>query len=152
MENIENYTLVDKIKNKKGEDTTEFKECDGRLIIKQYSGTNTDNFVIKKMDGKRLNFAFFKINGIYYVNINGEHIIDYRRFISIQQISKLETENEDTDNEEKSSSIKVKNRYIGDLIIHNCDPEMFQKSLSIMQKHMKNKNSYYNDFMYFMFN
>jgi hypothetical protein len=153
MENLENYTLVDKIKNKRGEDTTEFKECDGRLIIKQYSGINTDNFVIKKMDGKRLNFAFFKINGIYYVNINGEHIVDYRRFTNIQQISKLEIddEGETEGNKTKPCSIKIKNAFIGDIIIHNCDPEMFSKALSIMAKHMRNKNSYYNDFMYFMF-
>lgn len=145
MENLENYMMVDKIKNKKGEDTTEFKECEGRLIIKQYSGLNTDNFVIKKMDGKRLSFSFFKINGIHYININGEHIIDYKRFVNIQQISKYDTPGSD------SESIKVKNGFIGDLIIHNCDPEIFKKSLDIMAKYMKHKNNYISDFMYFIF-
>jgi hypothetical protein len=145
MENLENYTLVDRIKNKRGEDTAEFKECDGRLIIKQYSGINTDNFIIKKSDGKKLNFTFFKINGIYYININGDHIIDYRRFINIQQISKMNTA-------ENIESVILKNAHVGDIIINNCDPEMFQKALSIMSRHMKNKNSYYNDIMYFMFN
>jgi hypothetical protein len=157
MENLENYLLVDKIKNKRGEDTTEFKECDGRLIIKQYAGVNTDNFVIKKMDGKKLSFSFFKINGIHYININGEHIIDYRKFTNIQQISKVEETipktSEDGQSETiKINSIKVKNGFIGDLMIHNCDPEMFQKALNIMSKYMKNKNSYYSDFIYFMFN
>lgn len=144
MEDIDNYTLVDKTKNKHGEDTTELKQNDGRFIIQQYSGLNTDNFVIKKIDGQRLNFSFFKINGIYYVNINGEHIIDYKRFINIQQISMVEVE-------QFKTSIKIRNGSIGDLIIHNCDAEMFLKSLNIMQKHMKNKSSYYNDFMYLMF-
>lgn len=154
MENLENYLLVDKIKNKRGEDTTEFKECEGRLIIKQYAGVNTDNFVIKKMDGKKIGFSFFKINGIHYININGEHIIDYRKFTNIQQISRIEEiiESKNETEERTISSIKVKNGFIGDLIIHNCDPEMFQKALNIMSKYMKNKNSYYSDFIYFMMN
>ena len=146
MDTLEKYTFVEKFKNNRGNDTAEFKDCEGKMIIKQYSGVNSDNFVIKKIDGKRINFSFFKINGIYYVNINGEHIVDYRRFTNIQQISKLEN------NEDKTYSIKIKNSYIGDIIIHNCDPEMFQKSLSVMQRHMKNKNTYYHDFMYFVFN
>lgn len=138
--NIEEYLLVDKIQNKKGENLTELKECEGKLIIKQYSGINTDNFVVKKADGKNIKFSFFKINGIYYININGEHIIDYKRFTNIQQISK------------QDQDIKVKNSFIGDIIIYNCDVEMFSKSLSIMHKFMKNKNNYYNDIVYFLFN
>ena len=148
---MENYTLVDKFLNNRGEDTTEFKECDGRLIIKQYSGINTDNFVIKTLDGKKLNFTFFKINGIYYVNINGEHIIDYRRFTNIEQISKVDNEESGDESNPKLCSTKIKNGYIGDIILRNCDPEMFTKSLQLMAKHMKNKSSYYSDFKYFMF-
>ena len=126
-----NYLIIDKHKNKKGEETTEFKEHDGKLIIKQYSGINTDNFVIKKFDGKKLCFSFFKLNGIHYISINGDHIIDYKRFIKIQQISKLENES--------IPSIKIKNGHVGDMIIHNCDTEIFQKALSVMSKYMKNK-------------
>jgi len=137
---IEDYLLIDKTQNKKGENLTELKECEGKLIIKQYSGINTNNFTIKKADGKKIGFSFFKINGIYYVNINGEHIIDYKRFVNIQQISK---------NDE--NSIKIKNAFIGDIIINNCDVEMFSKSLNIMNKYIKHKNNYYNDLMYFMF-
>ena len=141
MDNIEDYLLIDKMQNKKGDIVTELKECEGKLIIKQYSGINTDNFIIKKADGKKIAFSFFKINGIYYVNINGEHIIDYKRFVNIQQISKHD-----------NNSIKVKNSFIGDIIITNCDVEMFSKSLSTMNKYMKHKTTYYTDFMYFMFN
>lgn len=140
-----NYLVIDKYKNKKGEDTTELKEHEGKLIIKQYSGINSDNFVIKKYDGKKITFSFFKLNGIYYVNINGEHIIDYKKFINIQQISKVEYE------DEKMSSIKIKNAYIGDIIIHNCDPEIFQKALNVMANYMKNKSNYVSDLMHFVF-
>jgi hypothetical protein len=138
-----NYLVIDKHKNKRGEETTEFKEHDGKLIIKQYAGINSDNFVIKKFDGKKIAFSFFKLNGIHYISINGDHIIDYKRFINIQQVSKLEGE---------SCSIKVKNGYIGDILIHNCDTEIFQKALNVMSKYMKNKSNYVSDFMHFMFN
>lgn len=140
-----NYLVIDKYKNKRGEDTTELKEHEGKLIIKQYSGINSDNFIIKKYDGKKISFSFFKLNGIYYININGEHIIDYKKFINIQQISKIEQD------DEKVSSIKVKNAYIGDIMIHNCDPEIFQKALSVMSNYMKNKSSYVSDLMHFVF-
>lgn len=138
-----NYLVIDKYRNKRGEDTTELKEHEGKLIIKQYSGINSDNFVIKKYDGKKITFSFFKLNGIYYVSINGDHIIDYKRFVNIQQISKIE--------EGEKVGIKVKNGYVGDLLIYNCDPEIFQKALNVMSNYMKNKSSYFTDFVHFMF-
>jgi len=141
-----NYLVIDKYKNKRGEDMTELKEHEGKLIIKQYSGINTDNFVIKKFDGKKITFSFCKLNGIYYISINGDHIIDYKKFINIQQISKIENENDVTKN-----SIKIKNIHVGDIIIHNCDIEIVQKALTIMSTYMKNKTNYVSDFMHFLF-
>ena len=139
-----NYLVIDKYKNNRGEVGTELKEHEGKLIIKQFSGINSDNFVIKKYDGKRISFSFCKLNGIYYVNINGEHIIDYKKFVNIQQISKVESDDE-------KSSIKIRNGYIGDLVINNCDPEVFQKALNVMSNYMKNKSSYISDLMHFVF-
>lgn len=141
--------MLDKHRTNKGEDLTKFKEYEGSLIIKQYSGINSENFVIKKFDGKKLSFSFFKINRIYYVNINGEHIIDYKSFVNIKQISKID--DTDGDDENSCGSIKVKNNYIGDFIVKNCDTEIFQKALSVMSEYMRNKTSYMSDIMYFIF-
>jgi hypothetical protein len=138
-----NYLVIDKYKNKRGDETTELKEHEGKLIIKQYSGINSDNFVIKKFDGKKISFSFFKLNGIYYVNINGEHIIDYKKFINIQQISKID--------DKDKAGIKIKNTYIGDININNCDPEIFEKALNVMANYMKNKSSYISDLIHFVF-
>lgn len=135
--NIEEYLLIDTFKDKRGEDTTEFQECDGRMITKQYSGINTDNFIVKKIDGKQLKFSFFKLNGIHYVDINGEHIVDYKRFVNIQQVSKVK----------EVDGIKVKNHMVGDITIPNCDTEIFKKSLDVMHRHMKHKNSYWIEFL-----
>lgn len=147
MDNSEvdqNYLKIDKVYNRRGEETTELKEHEGALIIKQYSGINTDNFVIKKFDGKKMVFSFFKLNRTQYISINGEHIFDYNKFIKIQQISKIDSE--------LANSIKISNVYIGDFIIYNCDLEIFKKALDIMNIYMKNHKTYMKDFVYFLFN
>jgi hypothetical protein len=132
------YLIIDNHVGKNG-DITEFKECDGKILIKQFSGLNTDNFIIKKFNGKRLEFSFFKLNGVYYININGCHIIDYKHFIDIQHISKDE------------SNVKIKNRSIGDMILIDCDVDIVHKSLTVMSDWMKSKQNTFNDFMYYIF-
>ena len=47
------YLIIDNHLSKNGNVTTEFKESDGKLLVKQFSGTNTDNFIIKKFNNKR---------------------------------------------------------------------------------------------------
>lgn len=132
------FTIVEN-HSKNGDVTTEFKECDGKILIKQFSGTNTDNFVIKKYNGKRLQFSFFKINGIYYVNINGCHIIDYKHFINIQHISNVD------------DNVKIKNPYIGEIVLFNCDVDIIQRSLTVMAEWIRTKQSIINDLAYYIF-
>jgi len=144
---VSDYLIIGKSLNKKGEDTMVLKEHSGQLIIKQYSGINTDNFVIKKFDGKQIAFSFFKINGIRYLNINGENIINYNKFINIQQVVKLETKDDEL------PGIKITNGFYGNMIIYNCDVEIFSKALSVMNKYMKNnKSSFVTEIMNFLNN
>lgn len=132
------FLIIDNHVGKNG-DVTEFKECDGKILIKQFSGLNTDNFIIKKFNGKRLEFSFFKLNGIYYININGCHIVDYKHFINIQHISKVDED------------IKIKNPYIGDILLVNCDVDIVHKALTVMSDWMKSKKNAFSDFMYYIF-
>jgi hypothetical protein len=133
------YLVIDNHLSKNGNITTEFKECDGKLLIKQFSGTNTDNFIIKKFNGKRLEFSFFKLNGIYYINLNSHHIVDYKRFVNIDHISK------------EDENVKIKNSYIGDILLLDCDVDIVHKALTVMADWMKNKQSMFKEFLYFMF-
>ena len=141
----QDYLLIDKFKNKKGNDTTECKEFNGKLIIKQFSGVNTENFIIKKVDGYKLAFSFFKLNGIHYVTINGKHVFDYKKFTKIQHISVVE-------NNPDHNGIQIKNLYFGTFFIDNCDIEIFKKALDIMHKYIKTHKSFFNDFLYVFFN
>jgi len=133
------YLIVDNHLSKNGDLTTEFKESDGKLLVKQFSGINTDNFIIKKFNNKRLEFSFFKLNGIYYININSFHIIDYKRFINIEHIIK------------EDENVKIKNPLIGDILLLNCDVDIVYKALQIMADWMKSKRSIVRDFLYFLF-
>lgn len=137
MEN--EYLIIDKHLSKNGNVTTEFKESDGKMLVKHFSGTNTDNFIIKKFNNKRLEFSFFKLNGIYYININSYHIIDYKRFINIEHITK------------EDENVKIKNPFIGDILLLNCDVDIVYKALQIMADWMKNKKSIFRDIIYFLF-
>jgi hypothetical protein len=132
------YLIIDNHSGKNG-DIAEFKECDGKMLVKQFVGINTDNFIIKKYNGKRLEFSFFKLNGIYYININGCHIIDYKQFVNIQHISQVE------------ENVKIKNTYVGEILLMNCDVDIVHKALTIMSDWMKSKQHVLSDFMYYIF-
>ena len=132
------FLIVNNHSSKNG-NITEFKESDGKIIVKQFSGTNTENFIIKKFNGKRLEFSFFKLNGIYYININGCHIIDYKHFINIQHITKIEED------------VKIKNPYIGEILLINCDIDIVHRALTIMSDWIKSKQNTINDIMYYIF-
>jgi hypothetical protein len=67
-------------------------------------------------------------------------ILDYKKFINIQSIM---THNND---------IKIKNIFIGELILQNCDVDIIQKSLSIMAEWIKRKSWWLSDLMYYFFN
>lgn len=142
MNEISNgYLKIDKTKNKQGDDITKQMENLGDIIIKQYSGIDSENFIIKKNNGKNISFSLFKLNGIYYVNINGEHILDYIKFTKISKISNIQND-----------SIEITNTFIDKLIIHNCDVQIFKKALDIMNKYMKKHKTYINDLLYILFN
>ena len=82
--NMDEYLIIDTGVTSSGDTISKIRSFDdnGKIFIKQYSGVNTDNFVISKADGKKVSFSFFTTNGIYYINLNGEHIMDYNKFIN----------------------------------------------------------------------
>lgn len=132
------FIIVDNHVSKNG-DITEFKECDGKILVKHFSGLNTENFIIKKFNGKRLEFSFFKLNSVYYININGYHIVDYNHFINIQHISKVD------------ENVKIKNTSIGDILLIDCDIDMLYKALTVMTDWMKSKQNVFSEIMYYIF-
>ncbi len=123
-----------------GNVSTEFKEYDGKILIKHVSGLNCEYFCIKKVDGHEIKFSLFKINGIYYVNINGHHVIDYKRFINIHYLANI------------GDDVIIRNPYFGEIILKNSDVEIVQKAMTLMVKEMKKSGwTWFNDLMYYVF-
>ena len=139
---MDDYLIIDTSLNNAGDTISKIQSFDdnGKIIIKQYSGVNTDNFIISKMDNKKISFSFFVMNGIYYINLNGEHIMDYNKFIDIKKFSYNQNEN----------CLKITNRHFGDIFIHNCDVDIFKKALSEMNIWMKNKRSIVSSLLYYI--
>lgn len=137
--NDDEFILIDN-HNINGDIICEFKQLDGKILIKHFIGTNTDNFVLKKGNGNMFKFSFFKINGIYYININGCHIIDYKKFTNIQQIA------------QENKTVKIRNKNFGEIIIENCEIDLIKRGLIVMDEFIKNKTSFWKDlFNYIMF-
>ncbi len=141
--NMDEYLIIDTGVTSSGDTISKIRGFDdnGKIFIKQYSGVNTDNFVISKADGKKVSFSFFTTNGIYYINLNGEHIMDYNKFINIKKFSYNTTEN----------YLKISNNHFGDIYVHNCDVDIFKKALIEMASWMKNKTSFVSNLLYYIF-
>lgn len=141
--NMDEYLIIDTGVTSSGDMISKIRGFDdnGKIFIKQYSGVNTDNFVISKADGKKVSFSFFTTNGIYYINLNGEHIMDYNKFINIKKFSYNTTEN----------YLKISNNHFGDIYVHNCDVDIFKKALIEMASWMKNKTSFVSNLLYYIF-
>ncbi len=118
----------------------EFKQIHGKILVKHYIGINTDNFHLKKAEGSEFKFSFFKINGIYYINVDSHHIIDYKKFTNIQQIIK---ENE---------NVKIRSKNFGEIIVENCDLDLVKKGLSIMDEFIKARTSFWQDLLNYIIN
>lgn len=125
--------------SKKGKSITEIKEGDGKYIIQQSSGLNTEGFVIKKANGKYLKFSFFKINGIYFLSLGDEHVCDYKKFTHIEKITMI-----------NDNDVLIKNASLGEFTLKNCDVDIVKKSMKIMHEYMKQKRNIFKEFFEFL--
>lgn len=137
---MDDFIIVKNYINNVGDETVEFTKKDGQILVKQYSGINSDNYIIKKLNTDiSLMFSIFKLNGNYYISINGDNVINYRKFKNIKQI----VQNKDC--------IIIKNNFLDDIIIKNCDMDIVRRFLTIVTREMQSKNSFIKEFIYNIF-
>lgn len=129
------------ISTHKNGEVIQMKDYDdeSRILIKYFTGLNTNNWILKKYNGHRIEFSFFKINGILYINLNNYHIIDYRKFIKLSSII------------QKEETVIIKNNYIGEISLDNCDTDLFKHALKIMNDWQQQNISLWSYFSYFIF-
>lgn len=135
----ESYLVIDTHRTKKGTLLSECRETDGKLIVQHFSGINCDNYIVKKQCGKKLHYSFFKMNGIYYVSLNGEHIVDYKKFCDgLMHVSN------------QGSSVVVTNTFFGKITLIDCDTDIIYKSLQLMKQWMKGKTNFFSNILYYI--
>ena len=139
---MDEYLIVDNYINKYDKNTIEYNEFDheNQILITQKNSQNTDSFHLKKknIESIYIDFSFFKINNVYYININNSYIIDYKKFLNIQKISQFD-----------KNSLKIINTYIGEIIIEHCNIELFEKTLQIIARYMNKRTSIFSDIIYY---
>ena len=134
----DDYIIVKDSITDKGQQVSKTKECIGSMLVNRYSGTNTDCFILTKWNDKKLKLSITKINGIYYLMINGEHMADYRKFTNIDSISQI------------GEDVLLKNPYLGDITIRDCDTDIVKKGLEIVERFMGKKSWWVYDVLYYV--
>lgn len=113
------------------------------ISVKHTNNGTADKFVVST-SSKKLELTFFKANGIYFVNINNAHIIDYKQFAKVKNITQMHNGKDITLSIGSGSAS-------ASLLIKDCDVEMIQKALIVMSEFMKTKSSLYKDLIYILF-
>ena len=52
----------------------------------------------------------------------------------------------------KDQNVSIKNSFIGEFILLDCDVDMIYKALTVMSDWIKTKKSIFNDLVYYIFN
>jgi hypothetical protein len=132
MDNERDYIIIENRDN-----TTGLFEFDNNIVIKHFFGVQSENFILMR-GSKRLKFSIIKLNGSFYINLNGEHIIEYTKFISISYLNNID------------NNVKIKSKYFGELIIENCDIHLVTKSIEIITRELKNRYKWYKELFFFL--
>ncbi len=135
----DDFIVVDTHISKTGKEINKTKECLGSMLLSHYTGLNTDCFVITKYNDKRVKFSLSQINGIYYLIINGDNMADYKKFTNIEFIK------------QQGEDVVLKNPFLGTILVKDCDVDMVQEGLKIVEKFFNKKRWWIADIIYYLF-
>ena len=90
-----------------------------------------------------MKLSYYKLNGIFFVNINGENLFDFKTLLLIDSV-KCIVEND-------VSIIIIKNSSLGEIRIKNCDLEIFQKAIHFLNTWVKKNKNYIRDLLNALF-
>jgi hypothetical protein len=118
---------------------------DKSFYSKHYSGHNSENLIIKQ-NNLKIHFSYYRINGMYFVNINGEHVFDFKRLLLIDWMTNIKY-----DTDPLKCDLKIKNANLGEIIIPNCNVKMFEKGVKEINQWIKKQSNIVKDIYNFVF-
>lgn len=111
------------------------------IHVKQYKSYNSNVLLLTK-DNLKIKFNYYKLNSIVFININGEHLFDFKVLLLIDMLTNISNID--------STNLSIKHSKLGEIIIQNCNVEMFEKGICIINEWVeKNKNFFKDLYGYF---
>ncbi len=111
------------------------------INVKQYKCYNSNVLVLTK-NNLKVKFNYYKLNGIVFININGDHLFDFKTLLLIDMLENIK--------EEDKTNLSIKHSRLGEIKIKNCNVEIFEKGLCIINEWIeKNKNFFKDLYGYF---
>ena len=113
------------------------------IYSKHFTGHNCENLIIKQGNLK-IHFSYYRINGMYFVNINNENVFDFKRLLFIDWMRNEKSENNNCD-------LKIQNSNFGEIIIPNCNVKIFEKGIKEIHQWIKKQSNLIKDIYNFVF-
>lgn len=140
LTDLTDYILINTFISKNNLDNLEIGNFDGKILTTQSSSINSDKWCLVSSNKNQIEFTISKINNIFYIIINGLHVIDYKQFI----IHSIILPPNNTNN-----TIHVDGKF-GKINVDNCDTHLFKKMTEIIHDTMKTRiTTFYNLCYYF---
>lgn len=128
-DNDNDYIIIDPpkdVENKSG------------IYIKEYPGAGGSTNIKLSRAGQQIHFNWYRLHGMYFVNINGEHIFDFNRLCLIDHISNV------------GNDCVIQNSDLGEIMIPNCSVKLFEKALFFVEQRIKKKRNLIKDIFSFL--
>jgi hypothetical protein len=113
-------------------------EISDGILIRHTSGINCENYIIAHQTNGQVRFSIFKIDGVWFISINGEHVIDYKKFADITSISMC------------MNGVVLENYHVGKIHIDNANIDLVKRMLLVMQETLAPYITRFYSFRYYL--
>jgi hypothetical protein len=142
------FTIITKYKGNI-EITDDTPKSKNEVYIKEWIGLNSEHktgtnsyTLYKYIDDNiklKLNFMLYKIQKRHYINVNNTYLSELDKFLMIKNIVSM------------STTVYINNSQMGEVILENCDMDLINKCIGIIQVYQTNNPRTFMDYIDFIF-
>jgi hypothetical protein len=119
-------------------DSIEIIEMGDNILLRHTTGVNSENYILAQQNGLQVKFSVVDIEGMYYVSINNEHVLDYKKFMLFECVKNI------------GRDTVIEYVYTDDIVIKNCNVFLIHKMIDILQDNLKKKIGMFYNIKYYM--